>query len=76
MFVYVWISVTFEGRNLDISDTYLSLFLILTSTSYICAILGHIYEVGQATIESESMGLQMIFLNRFYETVNKGRMSV
>ena len=67
MFVYVWIEifwiVTFEGRNLDISDTYLSLFLILTSTSYICAISGHIYEVGQATIESENMDLQLFFPN-------------
>ena len=62
---YVWINMkkerfsceflTFEGRNLDISDTYSSLFLILRriSTSYLCHCGSYMWEVGQA-IESET----------------------
>ena len=47
--------LTFEGRNLDISDTYSSLFLILRriSTSYLCHYGSYVWEVGQA-IESET----------------------
>ena len=82
---YVWINMkkerfsceflTFEGRNLDISDTYSSLFLILRriSTSYLCHCGSYVWEVGQA-VESEKLLFTYIIMkvgikNRIEEKV-------
>ena len=79
---YVWINMkkerfsceflTFEGRNLDISDTYSSLFLILRriSTSYLCHCGSYVWEVGQA-VESEKLLLHIYYNESRNQESNK-----